>query len=289
MNKLIQRLLIFFIGIPVILFLVYVPVLHHLPFNIVIILFSLLASLEMYNMLSKKTDMQPKAFLTVMSVMICVSAYINIFLIDKNLFPRTPWLLTDIVFVFCVMAVFAHEIFSCKNFDNSSRRIANGGFLLFYAGYLPSFLTRITAEKNSLAYITTFLVMVFISDSAAWLFGMLFGKNNRGKIAASPNKSIAGFIGAYAGCILFAFLLIFYFKDQFVTNHRILCVLVLSIFVCTASIIGDLAESVLKRSAGVKDSGNIILGRGGALDSIDSILAAAPVFYGMLQILFDAI
>jgi phosphatidate cytidylyltransferase len=53
-----------------------------------------------------------------------------------------------------------------------------------------------------------------------------------------------------------------------------------------AATLGDLSESVIKRSAGVKDSGSLILGRGGALDSIDSLALAAPIYYLVYQVLF---
>ena len=123
------------------------------------------------------------------------------------------------------------------------------------------------------------MILVFISDSAAWLFGMLFGKNNRGLIAASPNKSIAGFIGAYLGSIGIAILIKFTLWKEIFGELSLIKLILLAICVTTTSIIGDLAESVFKRSSGCKDSGNIILGRGGALDSIDSLLASPHLFF----------
>ena len=57
--------------------------------------------------------------------------------------------------------------------------------------------------------------------------------------------------------------------------------------IATAAIAGDLIESVFKRSADVKDSGTVILGRGGILDSMDSILAAAPVYYILVCVLYQ--
>ena len=103
-------------------------------------------------------------------------------------------------------------------------------------------------------------------------------------IKVSPNKSIVGFIGGIFGSILIA-LLTQHFFPQILPGHfykAIILGFVVSIF----AIIGDLSESLLKRSADCKDSGNVIMGRGGILDSIDSLLFVAPVFYIMLEVLF---
>ena len=154
-------------------------------------------------------------------------------------------------------------------------------------------MTRISgiASENvpnaSFAFLATFLVLVFISDSAAWLFGMLFGKNNRGVLLASPNKSVAGFIGAFVGSFVFAVIMThLVFKDVFATTNLLPKTAILSVVICTAAIIGDLAESVFKRSAEVKDSGNVVLGRGGVLDSVDSIFMAAPFYFYLIKLLF---
>jgi phosphatidate cytidylyltransferase len=62
--------------------------------------------------------------------------------------------------------------------------------------------------------------------------------------------------------------------------------LILGLVSAIAASLGDLAESVMKRSSDIKDSGSIVPGRGGVLDSIDSIAFAAPVYYGLYQLLF---
>jgi phosphatidate cytidylyltransferase len=121
-------------------------------------------------------------------------------------------------------------------------------------------------------------------DSLAWLFGVLLGKNNRGLIKASPNKSIAGFIGGFAGTILTGCIAHFLFPQAF--TGSLVKILVLSFFIAFVAIIGDLVESVLKRSVEIKDSGSIIPGRGGVLDSIDSIVFVAPVYYFGINFLF---
>ena len=107
-----------------------------------------------------------------------------------------------------------------------------------------------TLFRHSSIFICVFLFSVFICDSLAWFFGMLFGKNNRGRVACSPNKSIAGFIGGYAGSIAAGIVAHLLWTDIF--TGSILKGIALGFAVATAGITGDLIESVFKRSAGVK-------------------------------------
>lgn len=284
MNKLVQRLLVFFLGIPIVLGFVYFDALSHLPFNALLVVVSAIAANELCAIFSSGGETLPKPLVVSLCVAIPASTYIGIEILHLLLN------LCNIVLIAAVFIIFAFEIFSAKTFEKSNARIARSVCALFYAGFLPSYITCISLMMNSTAHLVTFLVMVFISDSAAWLFGMLFGKNNRGKVAASPNKSIAGFVGAYLGCILVAFLssyLVFPSAFNAFGQHKAIRVLALGIVVCTASIVGDLAESVFKRSANIKDSGKIILGRGGILDCVDSVFMAAPFYYYLVTFLFS--
>lgn len=150
-------------------------------------------------------------------------------------------------------------------------------------------IIRMTRLAHATVIILSFLLMVFANDSLAWAVGMLFGKGNRGFIPASPNKSIAGFIGGMAGSLIIGIIAPLLFPAAFTTNHtlpRLIAGIILGICVGIVAIIGDLAESTIKRSGEVKDSGFIIPGRGGVLDSVDSIALAAPVFYALYWILF---
>ena len=121
-------------------------------------------------------------------------------------------------------------------------------------------------------------------DSGAWFFGILFGKSTRGFVAASPNKSLVGFIGGISGSIASGCLFKFIFPEVFTISYPRL--IILGLITSIAAIVGDLIESVFKRSCNVKDSGNLIPGRGGILDSIDSVLIAAPIFYIGYNFLF---
>ena len=281
MNKLVQRLLVFFVGIPVVLGFVCFDVFGHLPFNALLIVISAIAANELCTIFASGGETLPKPLVVSLCAAIPACTYIGMaFLNGIDL--------CNVALVAAVFIIFAFEIFSARTFEKSNARIARSVCTLLYAGFLPSYITSISMLPRSPAHLVTFLVMVFISDSAAWLFGMLFGKNNRGVVAASPNKSIAGFIGAYLGCILVAFLASYLvFPYAFSVSNRALRVLVLGIVVCTASIVGDLAESVFKRSANVKDSGKIILGRGGILDCVDSVFMAAPFYFYFVTFLFS--
>jgi phosphatidate cytidylyltransferase len=119
---------------------------------------------------------------------------------------------------------------------------------------------------------------------------MHFGKHNRGFIAASPTKSIAGYVGGLGASIavglIGALALPTVFQPTRVALHPALGGSLLGFFSGLAGSLGDLGESALKRSVDTKDSGNLMPGRGGILDSIDSLALAAPVFYVLYWFLF---
>jgi len=120
------------------------------------------------------------------------------------------------------------------------------------------------------------LLLIWIADSGAYFAGRALGAN---KLAAiiSPGKSIEGVVGGLLTCLLFSVLAAGYFEVSNVSAF--VC---LSLIVVIVSVYGDLFESLLKRRAKVKDSGNILPGHGGVLDRIDSLIAAAPVFCASL-------
>jgi phosphatidate cytidylyltransferase len=119
------------------------------------------------------------------------------------------------------------------------------------------------------------LGLVFASDTGAYLAGRNFGKR---KLApkVSPGKTLEGAIGGLALCAAWTLTAgIFAFHPGNV--GEVLLLLVLSQVVAIVSIVGDLTESMFKRLAGLKDSGQLLPGHGGALDRVDSLLAALPV------------
>ncbi|MFW6312729.1 MAG: phosphatidate cytidylyltransferase, partial [Spirochaetota bacterium] len=102
-------------------------------------------------------------------------------------------------------------------------------------------------------------------------------------IPVSPNKTLVGFFGGLATAVATILAARLLFPQQIPGSVGSLVLVGLAVGLATS--FGDLVESALKRGATRKDSGSLIPGRGGILDSIDSVLYAAPVFYYLLRYL----
>lgn len=122
------------------------------------------------------------------------------------------------------------------------------------------------------------LAINWVGDIAAFYVGRTFGKHKLSP-RVSPGKSWEGAIGSIAGAVLFGFAM----ERQFNLNITLAQVVSLSVLCNIAGQFGDLAESALKRGAGLKDSGALLPGHGGFLDRLDSSLFTMPVVYYFLR------
>ena len=301
MKKITQRLLVFSLGVPFFIVISYfLPYYNHLCLNLLVILFSSLGAVEFSVMLSKKNLNVSKTEAAILGALPPLSMYLYI---SFHNFPYNTLIIPGII-VSIVSWLFISMIFSRgKGTDDFIKRLAAGLAVLFYPGMLMMWIVRISSsnpiisridspEKSSLLLIV-FICIVFLCDSAAWAAGMLFGKNNRGIIPVSPNKSIAGFIGGFAGSAIVGLLAVVFFKDVFnpalndlFTGAGLLSGALLGLLTGILAALGDLGESAIKRSVNIKDSGVIIPGRGGVLDSIDSLSLAAPGYFLLYSLLF---
>lgn len=129
-------------------------------------------------------------------------------------------------------------------------------------------------EPNGHVWLFTALAIVWAADSAAYFAGRHFGKRKLSP-RVSPNKTVEGLAGGVLAGVLVGIggsLL------AGATGAQVPLVALVAFAATLASVVGDLYESLLKRHAGVKDSGDLIPGHGGILDRIDGVVAALPVF-----------
>lgn len=269
MKSFAKRILTSLIGVPAIFVLIFCfPQLNHLAFAILVYTASLLGSYEMKGMMELKEETCTKCPFWVPSLLI-VAAWVETF------YPTLP--LTDLVLLFLAIILFSLELFSSEKdgFVHSLSHTASSALLLLYPSFFFTFLVKVSIMEHNTYLLLLYFLLVFGNDTSAYLFGMAFGKNNRGFLKVSPNKSIAGFIGATVMSIILSAVYCHYLTTGFGLWQSML----LGFFVSLAANIGDLIESSFKRSVCVKDSGKLIPGRGGLLDSIDSLLAAAPIFW----------
>jgi phosphatidate cytidylyltransferase len=283
MKTLIPRLAVFFIGLPLIaLMVLFLPQRGHLALNIVVVVFSALGALEFAGLLRKKGLSLPPAEAAILGAAVpaamtaVVSFQISTQIIPAVLAAGASWILVS-------------RIFSPQaGQQDFTGRSAAGFAVLIYPGLFMAWIVRMGLMPRADMVILTFLLIVFANDSFAWAAGMLFGKGNRGIIPVSPNKSVAGFIGGFAASALIGLGAAILFPEAFQPRRfpALPSGLILGLAAGFAGSLGDLGESAMKRSAGVKDSGFLIPGRGGVLDSIDSLSLAAPVFYLACRFLF---
>jgi phosphatidate cytidylyltransferase len=161
-------------------------------------------------------------------------------------------------------------------------------FCLFYIGMtLRTLLAlRENPEGNGASLVVFLLCVVWAGDIAALYVGRAWGRHKMAP-ALSPNKTWEGALGSVAGSLLvtgallgLAHLFVAQWDKIWLSYPGDLWYwLGLAVVVNVAAQVGDLAESALKRSAGVKDSGSLLPGHGGVLDRIDALLLAAPVLW----------
>lgn len=194
-----------------------------------------------------------------------------------------------------VLVAFLFIIFTRQMFRGAAVRapleaIGYTVFGLLYIPWLFNFVTKIiyltprteAGDTTGQYYLIYLLVVTKFSDMGAYVFGSIFGRHPFAP-HISPKKTWEGFFGALfssllGGCWLYVLmpnrLPAFRFED----------VVILSLVLGLVAVIGDLAESIIKRSTLAKDSSHILPGIGGTLDLIDSILFTAPVMYFYLRL-----
>jgi phosphatidate cytidylyltransferase len=194
------------------------------------------------------------------------------------------------VLLFFLLTVFTRQMFDRLRDDEPLRTMAYTLFGLLYVLWLYNFITKIvyvvprssTGAVQGQFYCLYLIAITKFSDMGAYLTGSLFGRHQLIP-HISPKKTWEGFFGALVFS-LFASLALFRIMPGHLSVLNWTHAVVLGLLLGFAAVIGDLAESIIKRSTGVKDSGNMLPGIGGALDLIDSLLFTAPLLFFYLRL-----
>ncbi|MBP7552752.1 MAG: phosphatidate cytidylyltransferase [Spirochaetes bacterium] len=299
-----KRLILTLTAIPAVFFALFWPLSNHIlvfiGFGLLITVFG---SYEINNLIYQKGINVRRYFLPIINTITYVFAYLyslNVFNMQRS---RFTLIFFAIYIVTVIMYIYARDIFK-KDLTRSFEKISYSLFGVLYIG-LPSFLVPFllniqnkTPENPVPIFMNVessgtmtgsllaifFIVLVWSNDIFAYVFGMAFGRKSVIGLAASPKKSWAGYIGGYLSTFFWVTLFYFIF-NQFI-KFDWWFYFIFPIITGFIVPIGDLVESVFKRSANVKDSGNIIMGRGGILDSVDSILYTLPPYFILIQLYF---
>jgi phosphatidate cytidylyltransferase len=194
------------------------------------------------------------------------------------------------VLLFFLLTVFARQMFARLRHDEPLQTMAYTLFGLLYVLWLFNFTTKIlyltprssTGAVTGQFYCLYLIAVTKFSDMGAYLTGSAFGRHLMVP-QISAKKTWEGFFGAL-GFALLCSLTLFKLMPGHLSALTWTHATVLGLLLGFAAVIGDLAESVIKRSTDVKDSGNFLPGIGGALDLIDSLLFTAPLLFFYLRL-----
>jgi phosphatidate cytidylyltransferase len=189
-----------------------------------------------------------------------------------------------IPFAFAILSFTVMIVLSFYLFSEPGRRkdVIEGasavvlGFL--YAGLPLALLVLVDRTPGGNLWIFFLLAIIFLGDTAALYCGRLLGKHKLYG-AVSPGKTWEGAVGGFVTSVLAGV----FFSQIFDLHPSVSTIAAVSGGLAIAGQVGDLAESMIKRNRGVKDSGTILPGHGGFLDRVDALLFAIPVLYGFVM------
>ena len=253
---------------------------NYFTFSAFFYVVSLIGLIEFYN-IAQKLDSKPFkiAGLLFASLIYLMTLNYNLFgcsLFDKIVISKHQiflLLLIAVIFLIPVLALFIKRTPDIKD-------VLFTLFGIFYS-VVPFVTLNLMASQNnqfSPKLILGIIFLIWSNDTFAYLGGSLFGKNKMIE-RISPGKTWEGTIFG----VLITFVMSFLFKNFFENEFGLLW-LFFGFFVPVLATIGDLIESMLKRQAQIKDSGNIMPGHGGVLDRFDSLIFVAPIVFIILNI-----
>jgi len=217
-------------------------------------------------------------------------AYLGAAALFVNFLFDAPAMASDLLLATLVLFVIVVLITQTFRFQKDFSKMLTGiGVTLLgplYIAFLGGFLVATRVGFANRLYLSTHLLGYFFlvlmgSDTGAYYAGKAFGKHKLiPKI--SPGKTWEGLVGGFLAALAFAALATFWFFPELPYAVSI----PLAIIMSGVGVLGDLAESAMKRAAGAKDAASILPGHGGFLDRLDSLLFSAPILYYFARFYF---
>ena len=283
LGNLAQRFLVAVVAVPILLLLLH----YHRPEPTWAVLFiaSLLAMKEFFVMTLPAED---RTAALVMGGLASAAFYwLDMFSI---MYARDSAALRGVVaagpaitLILAVIVPGLYYLFRFRDIPSVANRYAATVAGIVYAGFLTTFLAFLKRiDPGHPGTVLIVLVIAWVADTGGYFAGRFLGKAKLYE-AVSPKKTWAGLWGGIAGAVVGVIVL----KLVYATWLTWFDVFALSIPGCLLGQMGDLAESLIKRSTGVKDSGSLLPGHGGILDRIDAVLFIAPYVYAYLLIRFS--
>jgi len=173
---------------------------------------------------------------------------------------------------FSVILPFLFELFRREKY---LERVVYTVSAIFLISYNLSHLILLRNMKGGAKILFFLIISIWIGDTFAYIVGSKFGKHALNQV--SPKKTLEGFIAGVISIVLFFYVLSYY--SSFLSTFNFI---LFGIIISLSSQFSDLAESLIKRACGVKDSSNLLPGHGGFFDRFDSYIFAAPISYYFL-------
>ena len=279
MNNFWSRLIIVLIFFPLLFIVIFlVPFFHHVIFNAIVTAAALIGAFEVRNMFDKKGIAAYRVLAPLAALTLPAAAFLEmIALLPAGFFLY--WF-TAVLGLFLVLTVLVNKE---EQLGKRLPLLASSAVIILVPAYFLTFIIRITFLPHPQIALLYLILPVFLNDIFAYLAGKLTRGWSRLNLIISPKKSLIGFMAGLAGSAATFLILSFVLPGYYEISWP--AALLLGFLLGLAAIIGDLFESALKRSCGVKDSGVIMGGRGGIMDAIDSMLLSAPVFFLMFPLL----
>jgi len=281
-KAIISRIFLILIAFPVFYLIIFtMPWMFHIILNIFAVGAAGVGTAEVIGLFRKRDIGIYKGFALTAGIALPAGAYIDMLFFNRIL-PLESTLLIWLSIILII--IFLRSVFVRKKeeipavLENSAATV----MAAIYPGFFIAYIIRISELQNASLLLFYFFSVVFVNDIMAYIAGLSIGRGTRMGLIISPKKSLVGFIFGFLGAVGISIL--YYYTIPGLFNIEIGGVIIIGSVFGIVGILGDLVESALKRSAEVKDSGEIIPGRGGLLDSIDSMLFVAPIFYYIFKI-----